>query len=899
MKIAHPAFKFQREKMRSHEPGELSGTLDWLASIAQKYFNADFCVFFPMNPVTRLFFRDDPIVAGSLEVSKIIDFNKPREDGLARLVLSKKILFIDSTEIESYHSPITKAEKIKAFTGFGLFTSRLKTPLAVVYLDYKKNKKFGKKFQAEIAAFIKFASVELQSAWFIRRYREITRVGQDINESFENIDDMFDRVYKHLRGILDVNYSFSLLNYDSQAKKADLYLIEEGNKQVKKNYRLVKKSASDWVIKNLRTIAFNDFYREKMPEDLQPTHIPGTAAKERSAIFVPIKINDEPFGVLSIQHPKRGYYDKEDIQILELLANHIALALNNNRLMEDLKSRRLKELKGLRQIDKEISRTLDLDVILNIILKLTSKHIKMDNGVILLYNRKFNAIEVKAYRGLTSRPENQRLDQYKGIIKSAFEMRKTIRINDVQNDLEWKDKYIEFSKETHSELAVPLLLGKEAIGVMNFESNEKNAYSEDSQWFIETLAGQAVIAIKNANEYEKAQRIASEREALIEIVNKLIIETDIKAIFKIILNKALEITKTKTGSIAACDEESKEIINIVAEGVSSEWFNKKHSFEEGYRGLSIQKREDLIIPVISKDANRDRYIKSFEADMESELVVLIYQENERIVGVINLENESPSYFDNDDLELIKSLASLCAVGIKNAQDINQKRLALIGFTTLDLTHKMEAPLTQIEHSIIFIKEHPDWITYQNTYFAEMLDQIDLIASNTKAMIREVLEDTKRKFVSPEKTSLQFIISKTLANIEMPKNKDITLIDSISDNSGTLNVFATPALANALQNLIRNSIRAIPSEGGVIYISLESMDKNWVVISVEDTGKGILEEEVRFIFEPLSGKERDPLSHRLGLFITKNYINTIGGKIDYPVKGRDGVGTKFLIHLKRA
>src|SRR5260370_17071440 len=72
---------------------------------------------------------------------------------------------------------------------------------------------------------------------------------------------------------------------------------------------------------------------ENCPYEVAP--IAGTEPKE-SFIFVPLVLRDEPLGTLSIQHPEPHAYNQGDRFILELLANHIALALHNIRLYRSL-----------------------------------------------------------------------------------------------------------------------------------------------------------------------------------------------------------------------------------------------------------------------------------------------------------------------------------------------------------------------------------------------------------------------------------------------------------------------------------------------------------------------------------------------------------------------------------
>ena len=68
------------------------------------------------------------------------------------------------------------------------------------------------------------------------------------------------------------------------------------------------------------------------------------------------------------------------------------------------------------------------------------------------------------------------------------------------------------SDETVSILAVPLMLGTKAIGMLSAQSYEANAYTEEDLQLLSTLANQAVVAIQNGRLFGETQRLAEELE---------------------------------------------------------------------------------------------------------------------------------------------------------------------------------------------------------------------------------------------------------------------------------------------------------------------------------------------------------------------------------------------------
>lgn len=95
------------------------------------------------------------------------------------------------------------------------------------------------------------------------------------------------------------------------------------------------------------------------------------------------------------------------------------------------------------------------------------------------------------------------------------------------------------------------------------------------------------------------------------------------------------------------------------------------------------------------------------------------------------------------------------------------------------------------------------------------------------------------------------------------------------------------------NLISNSVEAIHEHGSIILKSTNSyLTANQILIEVTDTGRGIDEKLLPYIFEEnVSTKSKETISG-VGLAIVKNLVNKYNGSIE--VSSQIGVGTSFKI-----
>ncbi|MCB0154678.1 MAG: GAF domain-containing protein, partial [Anaerolineae bacterium] len=117
-----------------------------------------------------------------------------------------------------------------------------------------------------------------------------------------------------------------------------------------------------------------------------------------SAMAVPIKSPDYLVGVLTITGSQPDYFDANDLSMLTVIADQAAFAIANARLFEkEQHRRRLADI--LASLAHTINSTLDLNEVLDLILKHLALVIDYDSSSILLYDEKARTLSVRAARG--------------------------------------------------------------------------------------------------------------------------------------------------------------------------------------------------------------------------------------------------------------------------------------------------------------------------------------------------------------------------------------------------------------------------------------------------------------------------------------------------------------------
>ncbi|MGJ7919941.1 ATP-binding protein [Neobacillus sp. LXY-4] len=132
---------------------------------------------------------------------------------------------------------------------------------------------------------------------------------------------------------------------------------------------------------------------------------------------------------------------------------------------------------------------------------------------------------------------------------------------------------------------------------------------------------------------------------------------------------------------------------------------------------------------------------------------------------------------------------------------------------------------------------------------------------------------------------------------LAKDKDITLTVEMKNDEEVF-YFDPDRIEQVLTNLIDNAIRHTPSGGSVTVI--EKSDERGCFIEVCDTGSGIPDEDIPFVFERFykadKARTRGISGTGLGLAIAKNIINAHKGHIS--VQSKQGYGTTFSVFLPR-
>jgi signal transduction histidine kinase len=234
---------------------------------------------------------------------------------------------------------------------------------------------------------------------------------------------------------------------------------------------------------------------------------------EHAVLAVPITTGDRFVGFVGVGARPPRRFDAEDMESLLLFARHAAIAIENARLYA-LEQKRTERLALIGRIGQIVTAGLELDELLQKAADAIHELLGYPNVDIPLLDAAAGQLVVRARGGEYKRhlTGDDRIPLAHGVMGAAAREKRVQLVNDVGAD----PRYIRptGAVPTRAELAVPIILGEQVLGVLNVEGGAP--FGPEDVTSLQIVADHLAVSIRNARLYEQAQRAAvlEERERL-------------------------------------------------------------------------------------------------------------------------------------------------------------------------------------------------------------------------------------------------------------------------------------------------------------------------------------------------------------------------------------------------
>jgi len=252
---------------------------------------------------------------------------------------------------------------------------------------------------------------------------------------------------------------------------------------------------------------------------------------------------------------------------------------------------------------------------------------------------------------------------------------------------------------------------------------------------------------------------------------------------------------------------------------------------------------------------------------------------------IGADDYLPKPFDYKELSArIKSLLKIKEVHEKK---VEEEKTGALEQMMDQVAHEIRNPLTSIGGFARKVYNRLPDGDPNKKYMEIILEDVALLEN----MIKQLIDLKSLSISMKQPIDVNEVINDSLKIFEQDlSNKNIQVVTNLSGNLPLITA-DKKLLKRAFCNIIKNAIEAMEKEPKILTIKTSLNDNN-IEISISDTGKGIPEEKVKTIFDPLvTSKVYGP---GLGLTFALKIIQDHKGSIR--VKSEMGVGTTFTIIL---
>ncbi len=399
---------------------------------------------------------------------------------------------------------------------------------AVILQDLEKEHAFDeddlefiKSVANQVSGFVYNISVLESSRQTALQFATAAEIARDISTSLD-LDELLKKATDLIRSRFDFYHASVFLKDVSGEFVVIREATGDAGAQLKRaghKLGVGSKSIVGYVAGNGETLIVNDTNRDATYY-ANPL-LPDT----RAEAALPLKVGDRIVGVLDVQSEKPFAFSEDSLRILQTLADQLAVAVVNSELFAETQEH-LAQHRLLHHITTTAASGTTLDEALQSAVNGLQVTLGGDRVTILLADREKKILQVRAAVGYTDDVYDMLIPVGGGITGWAAAHRRTLRINNVQDD----PRYIAGSPNTRSELAIPLVYRSELLGVLNVESEQLSAYTETDEELLGTLGGSLAAIIANARLLEQIRAQAERERVLFEISDKIRRTTDMQTI---------------------------------------------------------------------------------------------------------------------------------------------------------------------------------------------------------------------------------------------------------------------------------------------------------------------------------------------------------------------------------
>ncbi len=394
----------------------------------------------------------------------------------------------------------------------------------------------------------------------------------------------------------------------------------------------------------------------------------------RSALFVPMVAGDDLIGILSLFAVRPRAFFPLYARNLASMASHAAVAVQNARLYA-VERKRATELAIVSEVSRQVAQVLDIDELLQAVVNGIRERFGYSKVHIFTVDAGAGYAVFRAStdpRSAHWREKGWRLRLgLEGIIGWVAAVGEPLVVADVRQEPRFILEPDETESETRSELAAPLVVGKEIVGVLDVQDNRVNIFGADDLYIMNTLAAQVAIAIEDARLFNSQKEEAWYLNVMLQVAENLSHTASLEEALETVVRITPLLVGVARCAILMYDAAAETFVPAKAYGLSDAQNSALLQMRfraDDYRALSRLRREQA--PVVVDDPLAVDMIRAEIREVfgiHAMLLAPLMTRGEMVGAMFVDQGARPGRFTAREIQVVMGIANQAAVAIESAR----------------------------------------------------------------------------------------------------------------------------------------------------------------------------------------------------------------------------------------